>query len=765
MVNRAIQLQGQDKSTTLPGNSEPPKSATQLRLQTLGALLSLAPHNIRYDELVAEGINPAILKQLYEEIGIKIAATGAVRTPVTASSISEPVDPLVAQQKSPDRGQLAGSQKYALKSKPEVQKPVLAPSKAPVSASSQSDSDKPMERKELIAKMLAAKAAKPAQPHVSKATRKEAQSPASSVITPPNEVQNKTNGVAAREKNKAQTELARQRIEELKRQALLRKQQQSQKAIQSDKSLSEDQSSNLSSPAVQHPLPIRPPVPRTLESPGIPGLFMTGSQHGPDGTTPASLTPGIAVDSTPVTRATQRKRPRASDFDEPVAAPKKRLSQDGTRPGGFEKLIIDISDEESLYGDDEGEAMEVDSSPELRASSTAVVTPGIPSLREQNSDTRTSTSTPRGTARPSGEENMRQRDLEIQSMRRKIAELEQKRLAKLAASRTQTPRAVGDSDDSPAAVPSTVTETKAAESSNDSLPIVESTPQELATKEGMGYTPVKLMNMLIFLQGPSSSQSSINAGTYTDAEDSVEPHVTISPSAASTASSESLGSESAGFTKRPADNKVISESEQPSNLFRAESFGSAMEQSSDSYDSAETSSDEEVSKVSDAQLEADAVASNPEPMDMDPSGHPGLGDSQPPIWTNDTEGKLDSKELKSANDHREVSEGSDSYEPSEGQPTSRFPAEVGSYDSENQNRPSDKDSVLSLAESDAYEPPEPEEPDAGNNATDWLPLDTAAPAPAIEAAKSPPTAKEADALSQVRAFESSSDFQAGLLGV
>jgi hypothetical protein len=33
-------------------------------------LLSLAPHNIRYDELVGEGINPIILRRLYEEVGI-----------------------------------------------------------------------------------------------------------------------------------------------------------------------------------------------------------------------------------------------------------------------------------------------------------------------------------------------------------------------------------------------------------------------------------------------------------------------------------------------------------------------------------------------------------------------------------------------------------------------------------------------------------------------------------------------------------------------
>lgn len=44
----------------------------QLRIQAQGALLRLAPHNIRYSELVREGINPAVLRQLYEEVGIRV---------------------------------------------------------------------------------------------------------------------------------------------------------------------------------------------------------------------------------------------------------------------------------------------------------------------------------------------------------------------------------------------------------------------------------------------------------------------------------------------------------------------------------------------------------------------------------------------------------------------------------------------------------------------------------------------------------------------
>ena len=76
-----MQSQRQDPPATVPA-PPPRKSAAQLRIQAQGALLSLAPHNIRYNELVAEGINPAILKRLYEEVGIKVTASPVQGPPV-----------------------------------------------------------------------------------------------------------------------------------------------------------------------------------------------------------------------------------------------------------------------------------------------------------------------------------------------------------------------------------------------------------------------------------------------------------------------------------------------------------------------------------------------------------------------------------------------------------------------------------------------------------------------------------------------------------
>ncbi|KAJ5191287.1 uncharacterized protein N7498_010272 [Penicillium cinerascens] len=458
VVHRAIEMQMRDAPATTPADQNPPKSAAQLRIQAQGALLSLAPHNIRYHELVAEGIDPTILKRLYEEVGIKITASQSEKTTQAANV---PGKFFGAPTSSPRQVEVAApgnSKKHT---------PITV--QAIASPASQTDDSKPMERKELIARMLAAKAAKASE---SKVALTETQTPANATPTPSsNGTSGKENGVSVRERNKAQTELARQRIEELKRQALLKRQQQAeqqaQQPTQSDKSAKIDQLAVLSEPtaaAVQHPLPVRPPVPLPTEAAGIPGLVMPGSQRDSGMLSPAETTPAIVVDSTPVSRATQRKRPRAADFDEPAAIPKRHSAQAVRHPGPAEKLIIDISDDESLYGDDEGENMDVDSSPEQGATPMVTLETTGPSLQKYSS-TRASTSTPQGSFRPGDQDHIRKRESEIEAMRRKIAELEQKRKAKLAASRFESPRTLDDSGSSSSAAQSSAAEPDIAETS------------------------------------------------------------------------------------------------------------------------------------------------------------------------------------------------------------------------------------------------------------------------------------------------------------
>lgn len=466
-------MQNRDAPTTTSDDAQPPRSATQLRVQAQGALLRLAPHNIRYDELVAEGINPTILKKLYGEVGIKVAALKGEKTAAKITSTAKPFaapaapPPTASPIQSAQMNKRAGAAALT-KNNGIAQKSSPTTDQTAASATPNSEPGKPMERKELIAKMLAAKAAKSSEPSNPKAAPKESLLPSSASSAPSTPGQSKENGVPVRQKNKAQTELARQRIEELKRQALLRTQQQVQQPDQSDTSVKGDPASifqSPSAPAVQHPLPVRPPVPQPSEHAVIPGLLMTGSQQDTDAPSPGSATQGIAVDSTPVARATQRKRPRASDFDEPMAAPKKHFSHAGDHSSAADRLIIDISDDESLYGDDEGEDMDVDSSPEQGASPVVTLDPTRAPLQNYPSHTRASSSTPQGSSRPGDQEHIRQRDLEIQAMHRKIAELEQKRKTKLATGRTQSPGTLNDTGASSSAAQYSATDVEVVESS------------------------------------------------------------------------------------------------------------------------------------------------------------------------------------------------------------------------------------------------------------------------------------------------------------
>lgn len=458
------------------------KSPSQLRVQAQGALLSLAPHNIRYNELVGEGINPTILKQLYEEVGIKVttpqsdtADYAAAQSAVSVSSEDRPsmntdpptvspTEPLKAQPDPAGPAQIPEAGTAANKTVTVPKPPsVLAPP-----PSSQSDVGKPLERKEVIARMLAAKAAKasgasqPPKPDV------EIEKPATSAppstdteksasVTPSTEAIQNDKETRVREKNKAQTELARQRIELLKKQGLMRGQQKPQSGAVSQNTLHRGNEiaqvpspSNSASPAIRHPLPNRPPVPDSALPARIPGLFMT--EQSPSEESAIKPDQGQVIDSNSQTRATHRKRPRASDFDEPVVTSRTSFGQAAHNGVPEDRLIIDISDDEVFYGDGETDAMDIDSSADqiLEDARSKVLTGAkMPRLERYPSSTElaarkyTTSQTP---SRGNDLEDLRQKDLEIQAMRRRIAEMEERKKVKLTAGRTELAGALSPSD-------------------------------------------------------------------------------------------------------------------------------------------------------------------------------------------------------------------------------------------------------------------------------------------------------------------------------
>ncbi|KAJ5992768.1 hypothetical protein N7451_008492 [Penicillium sp. IBT 35674x] len=439
LLDRAIEMQKRECTTTALKESPLSRSAIQLRVQAQGALLSLVPHNIQYNELVAEGLNPAILRELYKQVGIKVTteAEKSVQNPVAQVPVS--IKP--AQAATPPKVD-------DVRPKSTAATPISA---SVTSSAPQSDSGKPMERKEVIARMLAAKAAKSSEAAakaVSNEPRSLAATPTHTPSSTSSDAMVKSIAVPMREKNKAQTELARQRIEELKRQALLKSQQKAQLNRPSNVSQVDQAADGSSSaaPVAQHPLPVRPPVAQPSESATIPGLFMTGSKQDAGLQTPTETAQGITIDSAPVSRAGQRKRPRASDFDEPDAAYKKQSAYGTGHLRPADRVVIEFSDDdedELLYGDDP-DSMDVDSNHDNEAQAATVLDNSRPSLQNYAS----SSSTPQGLSWQSDNENMRQKDLEIQAMHRKIALLEQQRKArkaKEAANRNESPRTVDDS--------------------------------------------------------------------------------------------------------------------------------------------------------------------------------------------------------------------------------------------------------------------------------------------------------------------------------
>ncbi|KAE8152007.1 hypothetical protein BDV25DRAFT_151752 [Aspergillus avenaceus] len=439
------------------------KSAAQLRVQAQGALLSLAPHNIRYSELVGEGIDPVILRQLYEEVGIKVPTPQPdAKLPASPTNRDRPSSSLMLTAEPSHEQQREKEQT--------VESPELADAvPAPITSAAQLDTAKPMERKEVIARMLAAKAAKssgaPTSPPggTDKAPTSSDSDMDKPILSAEPPAQYKE--VRAKEKNKAQTELARQRIEQLKKQGLMRLQAKvdtvdpPSNQVQLNTKSTHDAVSGLNSVTIQHPLPERPPDPDNSALARIPGLFMTDTGNKSSSEPFITPTQGLAVDSTPQIRANQRKRPRASDFDEPVSVPKNTfhngLDQIHMPP---DRLIIDISEDE-LYGDDDDDDMEIDDEAEYGVrdvvsnfaaedSSRAYASADSLSRPVTSSPGFSLSATPQN-SRNHDPEDLRKKHLEIQAMHRRIAELEQRKKAKLDASRTQSPHVMDSSSSSP----------------------------------------------------------------------------------------------------------------------------------------------------------------------------------------------------------------------------------------------------------------------------------------------------------------------------
>ncbi|KMU74890.1 conserved hypothetical protein, variant [Coccidioides immitis RMSCC 3703] len=387
-----------EKDTTNGSHPQVPngRSLTQLRMQAQGALLNLAPHNIRYRELVSEGIDPVILKDLYEGIGLKVTTGGSADKQAMASSQETEYQ---APEAESTRGNAVPTSIVEMAPRQAPSTYMLPPESttklAVPTANSNTATSKPLERKDLIARMLAAKAGK------SIATQHQEAAPpsASKNISP------------------------------------------SQEPI----------------PQPEHCVSMSGQAPTSEENqtagpPRIPGLFMTGAEPMMS-EPPASRTShqsAIIEASSSVVRV-PRKRPRASDFtDDIVEIPPQKQQGQGTRISSSDhKVIIDISEDESMYDVDADESIDqagakfVSNSVQSKQMTIRDAPPlsDIAARPVQSYRSASSNSLPQTPGKGRDEENIRS---EIMIMRQRIAELERRRDAKRAA-QAQTTVAPNDS--------------------------------------------------------------------------------------------------------------------------------------------------------------------------------------------------------------------------------------------------------------------------------------------------------------------------------
>ncbi|KAI8275864.1 Protein red1 [Colletotrichum sp. SAR11_240] len=397
-----------------------PLGLEDARKQARAAILNLWPMNVRYQQYVDEGIDAIVVRNLFSELGLDASTPNQASGPgvSAASATTTSHSPSQASFKAP------GGQASVATVKPGVQEQAPAPT-----AKSAGE-----ERKDRIARLLAAKNAK-AAPSSSTAASAEAKAAQASGMTDKETVQ-------------------QQKMDALQKSREAR----AQKDAVRKNSVQTVQSANTS-PAATRPSSATDgtsTVPATAQSPQ--SSLPQGQYHLPTAA-PATTIPGLFMSTPQAAASNQRKRPVAADF---VAN-----SQANKRPFGHQRqdkpFVIDVSD----ASDDEDIEMEITSPTDESSSFQQANTPlqktasfrNFPPLtdgRLQVSPVPSNVTTPQSgiiAAQPKAGhlENM---DKKIEAMKRKIALAEAKAKLKAAMSgqasgpksNGQTPDATADSD-------------------------------------------------------------------------------------------------------------------------------------------------------------------------------------------------------------------------------------------------------------------------------------------------------------------------------
>ncbi|KAM0542754.1 hypothetical protein ACHAPJ_012637 [Fusarium lateritium] len=380
------------------------------------AILRLWPLNVRYQNYIEEGIDQTLLDELFMELGLELGTAVSSQKQPNLLPISQAIE-------APDNTHDA--QLLSTKSNIDTDKPKAV----------DQVKDKSEERKDRIARLLAAKGSKPTVANADE----------SKPSTPVFVAQTSTNSTRS-EKTKAQSE--KSKLIQQKMEALMKAREANAKAapqaqippepvlppIEHESSRSHSLVPADSLKLDEH-LATVPETADPTSAPSIPGLFLS-----PNAPSPAP---------------NQRKRPVAADLNEysTVSSPKRPFGQAReSRP-----FLIDVSDDE-----DDAE-MEIDS-PELRPSSIQRPrTPGsrTTSFRDHpalpDNMPRHTVSSPKTAGTPTTSANgmydLESMNKKIEDMKRKIAEAEARKKAKHTGNDSPRPQSQSQSKEGSVDIP------------------------------------------------------------------------------------------------------------------------------------------------------------------------------------------------------------------------------------------------------------------------------------------------------------------------
>lgn len=357
------------------------KSLTQARKEARDSILRLWPLNVRYQDYLNEGVDPTIVQELFRELGFSLESSPSKTTRTSEAKTKLDEHPST-------NGNTAANDKPKDKPKEPTQPAVETTQENAPSES----------RKDRIARLLAAKGNnKPAA-----VSSDGEMQPASSPATP---------SVVSNKALSGKSKLLRQKMEALER----ARQAQAQKSPK----LGGHGSDNLWNGTASMP-------PETVAAPS---QSLTQIPQQSSSSQSSAPIPGLFLSPTPESSTTgKHKRPTASDLNDASEAPAKRPFAQSRQSRPF---LIDVSD------DDDDEAMDLDS-PELKP--VSALKPSSPFKIPAYQDLHTGSgnhlerqlSSPMPTPTTnSGKVDLESMNKEIEAMKRRIAEAEAKKRARL----------------------------------------------------------------------------------------------------------------------------------------------------------------------------------------------------------------------------------------------------------------------------------------------------------------------------------------------